>query len=64
MRQKAGHITPTTNARGAKGPNNGPEAKQAWQTERPKAAKRPLPKRQRAVDGEDIDRDAPTSDDE
>ena len=64
MRQKAGHITPTTNASGAKGPNNGPEAKQAWQTERPKAAKRSILKRQLAVDGEDIDRDAPTSDDE
>ena len=64
MRQKAGHITPATNASEANGPNNGSEAKQAWQTERPKAAKRPILKRQLAVDVEDIDRDAPKSDDE
>ena len=64
MRQNAGHITPATNASGSKGPNNGPEAKQAWQIERAKATQRPILKRQLAVDGEDIDRDAPTSDDE
>ena len=66
-RQNAGHITPATKATGttgSNGANNLPEAKQARETERAKATKRPLPKRQFAVDGEDIDRDAPTSDDE
>ena len=55
---KAGIVTPDT---GAMGTNKRSEAKQTLQTNCAKAAKRSLPKRQRALDGEDVDRELATT---